>query len=122
MTRKELLDSILKDRIFLMMSLLVLALMLVLIVNTIIRLQVSDVQVPVRYSGFGQSNIFRGQWYTSAEFIGFALVVGILNSYIAVKLFTIWRAMALALTATNIALIVFALLAVNAIFNLSPNL
>ncbi len=122
MFKKAYLQDNLKDRTLVILFLVLGGLILTIIVNTAIRLQISDVQIPVRYSGFGQTNIYRGQWYSLTEFIGFGVLLATINTFIILKIYPIWRSVALSFLGFSIFLMTMALIVVNAIFNMSPTI
>lgn len=47
----------------------------------------SELQVVVRYTSFGITNFYRDQWYYLINFVLFGLVVSIVNTVVAVKLY-----------------------------------
>jgi hypothetical protein len=56
-----------------------------------LSLRPSDLQVAVHYTAFGETNFYREKWYYLLSFIGFGLIVAILHSAIAVKLYVLER-------------------------------
>lgn len=51
-----------------------------------IYIRPSDLQVPVRYSGFGITHFYRDKWYYEIAFIVFALLVAVLHTFISARL------------------------------------
>lgn len=111
-----------KDRVAVLLLVGLLAVSAVLILSVIIRLQPSDIQIPVRYTGFGQTFIYRDHWYTQYGYVGLTLLVTGLNGYIALKLYKIRRLLGLGLIGMSIFVLVFAAVVINAMFNLAPSL
>jgi hypothetical protein len=48
----------------------------------------SDFQLPNRYSAFGVTNIYRGNWYYAFNFLGLAILIAVLNSLVGLKLYS----------------------------------
>jgi len=111
-----------KDRTAVLLLIGLLAISVVLIVTVLIRLQPSDIQVPVRYTGFGQTFIYRDQWYTQYSYVGLALVVVLVNGLLALRLYKIRRLLGLGLIGMSIFILVLASVVINAMFSLAPSL
>ena len=111
-----------KDRtaILLLISMVVLA--LVIIVTTALRIHVSDIQVPVRFTSYGQTNIYRDQWYNHLSYSAFAVLICGLNGFLAVKTYQINRMLSLGFLGLTVFLMVLAVIIMTAIFNLTPSL
>jgi hypothetical protein len=112
--------AITKDRMAVALMLLLTIIGIVIIITTILRVHHSDIQVPVRFTAYGTSNIERDQWYTQYSYIGFALALLVGNSFLVVKLYQINRILSLGLLGLSIFLLVLAALIANATFNLAP--
>lgn len=56
-----------------------------------LSLRPSDLQVAVHYTAYGETNFYREKWYYLLSFIGFGLIMAIINSAIAVKLYVLER-------------------------------
>lgn len=95
---------------------------IVLMATVVFRLHSSDVQVPVRYTGFGQTFIYRDQWYTQYSYVGLAIAVAGLNGFLAVKLYQLRRLLGLGLLGMSIFVVVLAIVVINAMLNLAPSL
>lgn len=68
----------------------VIGLVLVIIIAIgAVYIRPSDLQVPVRYSGFGISHFYRDKWFYQITFIVFALVVAVFHTLISAKLFQV---------------------------------
>ena len=59
---------------------------LVIIIIGAIYIRPSDLQVPVRYSGFGITHFYRDKWYYEIAFIVFAVLVAVFHTLISAKL------------------------------------
>lgn len=92
------------------------------IASALFRIHANDVQVPMRYSGYGAANIYRDQWYVLYIFPVFALLVGLLNSVLATKVYQISRQVSLGLMGVTVFLLVTCVVVANAIFNLAPSI
>ncbi len=90
-----------------------------LLAMTIVSIRVSDVQLPVRYTGYGLTNIYRDRWYSLLSFGLFALVLGSVNAYLIVKLHSIRKGLSLGLAVLSIAIGVVALIVAAAVFRLA---
>ncbi|HVI69790.1 MAG TPA: hypothetical protein VM581_05055, partial [Magnetospirillaceae bacterium] len=80
-----------KDRVAVLLLLGMTGVAVVLIATVLFRLQPSDIQIPVRYTGFGQTFIYRDQWYVQYGYAALALIVIFINGFLAVKLYKIRR-------------------------------
>jgi hypothetical protein len=94
----------------------------VLIATVLLRLHPSDIQVPVRYTGFGQTFIYRDQWYSQYSYVGLALIVAAVNGFLAIRLYQIRRMLGLGLLGMSIFVVILATVIINAMFNLAPSL
>lgn len=111
-----------KDRVAVLLLLGMTGVAVVLIATVLFRLQPSDIQIPVRYTGFGQTFIYRDQWYVQYGYAALALIVIFINGFLAVKLYKIRRFLGLGLIGMSIFVLVFATVVINAMFNLAPSL
>lgn len=122
MVKKADLLSLTKDRLAILLLFLMLFSAVFVVVMTFLRIHSSDIQVPTRFTGFGQSNIYREQWYAQFSFAGFSLLVLAVNGYLSIKLHTIDRLLGIGFMALSLFLFVVALFIANAIFNLTPTI
>ena len=77
------------DRGFLS-ALIVSVLILVCIgVVCVIEIRPNELQVPIRNTVFGITYTYREQWYNELYFAGFAVLVAVLNTLIATKLYAV---------------------------------
>lgn len=68
----------------------VIALLLVIIIITgIVYIRPSDLQVPIRYSGFGVTHFYRDKWFYEILFMVFAVFVAVFHTLISAKLLQI---------------------------------
>ncbi len=114
--------AIAKDRVAVLLFAALGLACIVLITTVLLRLQPSDIQVPVRYTGFGQTFIYRDQWYTQYSYVGLALVVAAINGFLGIKLYQLRRMLGLGLVGMGIFIVVLATIIINAMFNLAPSL
>lgn len=118
--RAELL-AIVKDRLMLGLIGLVVMMALITVLVTLIRLNASDVQIPIRYTDYGTANIYRNQWFALYIFPIFALVVAGVNAFIATKIYSLDRLIALSLLGITTFILVVGLIVTNSILNLAPS-
>lgn len=93
--------------------------MLALFILTLANIHVSDVQLPVRYSEYGLTNIYRDRWYSLLSFAMFAIVVGGINSYLIVKLHSLRKGLSMGLSVASLFIGVVALVVAVAVFRLA---
>lgn len=89
MYNKAAFKQALSDRGFLVAWIVSLAIFLAIIILCIVEIRPSDLQVPIRYSAFGITNIYRAQWYHELTFAGFAVLVASIHSLVAVRLYSL---------------------------------
>lgn len=113
--------SISHDRTVVILLILVGLSTLAVVVSSLVRIHFSDVQIPSRYSAYGTANIYRSYWYTLYMFPVFAVMAALINAYLAIKVHSINRMIAVGVL--GIALIVSAvcLIVANSVFNLAPS-
>lgn len=111
-----------KDRTAIILFVGLAAVCIVLIATVLFRLHSSDVQVPVRYTGFGQTFLYRDQWYSQYSYVALAIIVAGLNGFLAVKLYQLRRLLGLGLLGMSIFVVVLAIVVINAMLNLAPSL
>lgn len=106
-----------KDRLLLIMILIGGLLALILIANSLFHIRPSDVQVPVRYSAYGVTNLYRDQWFYLMTFIGAGLLILIAHPLITLKLLQEkGREYAIGFAAMTILLGIIAVLLASAVF------
>jgi hypothetical protein len=93
---------------------------IVIVITTILRVHHSDIQVPVRFTAYGTSNIERDQWYTQYSYIGFVIALLVGNTFLITRLYHISRTLSLGFLGLSIFLLVLTALIANATFNLAP--
>lgn len=92
---------------------------LLLVIMTILNIHVSDVQLPVRYSGYGLTNIYRDRWYSLLSFGLFGLLTGGINGYLIIRLYSIRKGLALGLATVSLFNGIIALIIAAAVFRLA---
>jgi len=112
--------AITKDRLAITLLAVTALFVIAIIITTAARTHPSDVQVPVRFTGYGQSNIDRDQWYTQISYALFAVVTFAVNGFLAIKMYTIRRMLGLGIIAMTIFILLLTVIVANAIFNLAP--
>jgi len=112
--------AITKDRAAILLLAIMILCVVALIATTAVRIHSSDIQVPVRFTGYGQSNIDRDQWYTQLSYAIFGALVVVINGFLAIKLHTVSRILGLGFMTLSIFILGLALIIANAIFNLAP--
>lgn len=91
----------------------------VLFILALVNVHVSDVQVPIRYSGYGITNVYRDKWYTLLAFGVFGLIVFGANGYVAIKIHSARRGLSLGILSISLLIGVIALVVANAVFRLA---
>lgn len=56
-----------------------------------LRIQVQEITLPVRYTGFGEAHFYKDRWYYLLQFVTFGVIVGITHALLMVKLYSIER-------------------------------
>ncbi|PLS80848.1 hypothetical protein CYG49_03710 [Candidatus Saccharibacteria bacterium] len=87
MLDKEILNNISKDRLLIALLLVSTVCALILIVSGLVQIRPSDVQVPVRYSAYGVTNLYREKWYYLISFIGAGLLLLVLHPLVILKMY-----------------------------------
>jgi hypothetical protein len=111
-----------KDRAAVLLLIGMVILAVVVIVTTVLRIHISDIQVPVRFTGYGQTNIYRDQWYNHLSYAAFAVLICGLNGFLAVKTYQINRMLSLGFLGLSVFLLILVVVISNAIFTLTPSL
>ena len=122
MFKKAELLAIAKDRVAIILLVVLAVETIIIIASTIFRLHASDVQVPVRYTGYGTANIYRGQWYTLWSFSIFAIIVTAINGFLAIKTYHISKFIGRGIMGFSAFILVTELFVLSAIFNLAPSI
>ena len=89
MTIKESIKIAFADRGFMFAWITSAVLFIIVIVLCLIEIRPSDLQVPIRYSAFGITNIYRAQWYNELSMAGFAVLVMVLHTLLSVRLYAL---------------------------------
>jgi hypothetical protein len=93
--------------------------MVLLVVMTVLSIHASDVQLPVRYSGYGSTSIYRGQWYSLLSFALFGLLAGGVNGYLIFRIHSIRRGLSLGFALVSVTVGIIALIVAAAVFRLA---
>jgi hypothetical protein len=93
--------------------------MILLLGMTILNMHVSDVQLPVRFSGYGSTSIYRDRWYSLLSFGLFAVLMAGFNGYLIVKLYSIRRGLSLGFALVSLTVGIVALVVAAAVFRLA---
>ena len=112
--------AIAKDRTAVLMFVTLFVIVVILIITAFVKIQPSDIQLPLRYTGYGPNNIYRDQWYNQFAYIGFGLFIIVVNGFLVVRTYMVDRALALGILAMTIFIMIFALFVLNAVFGLTP--
>ena len=85
-----------------------------------IRIEASDIQVPTHYTSYGGVNFYTNQWWYAVAFVLVFLVIAILHTAIAVKLYALkTRQIVLGFGLFSVGLVVFAAITLNNIVNVA---
>jgi hypothetical protein len=90
------------------------------VVSSLLRIHVSDVQIPSRYSAYGTANIYRSHWYILYMFPLFAVLTASINAYLSVKIHSVNRMVAVGLLGLTLMIVALCLAVAHAVFNLAP--
>ena len=72
---KETLALAVRDRTLVILTIITLIVGLILIASTLLQVRPTDVQVPVRFSAYGVTNLYRDKWYYLLSFLGMGLLL-----------------------------------------------
>ncbi len=75
------------DRGFVMALVASALVFLAITILCIVEIRPNELQVPIRNTVFGITFTYREQWYNELSFAVFALLVAVLNTFIAAKLY-----------------------------------
>lgn len=110
-----------KDRVAVLLLVIIFITTLLVVVTTIVRLNPSDVQIPIRFSAYGTANIYRNQWFTLYIFPVFAIIVSLLNTYLSVKIYSLNRFLTIGFLGVTVLITTVCLIVTNAVLNLAPS-
>ncbi len=119
MFKKRELIQFSRDRLAISLLIAFLLSMVILLLMTLFNIHVSDVQLPVRFSDYGSTKIYRDQWHSLISFGLFAVLVGSVNSYLIIKLHSIRRGLSLGLALVSVSIGIVALVVAAAVFRLA---
>lgn len=114
--------AVAKDRSAVILFLAVVALVITLTAVTVLRIHVSDVQVPSRFTAYGDTNIYRDQWFVQLGYPIFGLLVLAANGFLAAKIHQQRRLVSLGFLGMSVFVLIIAVAVQAAIFNLAPTL
>lgn len=108
------------DRAFLAAWAAIGVVLLVIVLIGVVYIRPSDLQVPVRYSGFGITHFYRSKWYYEMVFIVFAVLVAVFHTLISAKLLDVkGRQFALGFLWLTVVILVIAAVFTLAIFRVA---
>lgn len=119
MFKKRELIQFSRDRMAMSLLIAFLLSMVLLLIWTFFNIHVSDVQLPVRVSGYGSTFIYRDRWYSLLSYALFAILVGGLNSYLIIKLHANRRGLSLGFALVSLTIGIIALVVAAAVFRLA---
>ena len=90
------------------------------VVSSLLRIHLSDVQIPSRYSAYGTANIYRSHWYILYMFPLFAVLITTINGYLSIKIHSVNRMISVGLLGLSLVVAVMCFAVANAVFNLAP--
>lgn len=109
-----------KDRTAVVLLLCLVALAITTVIVTLVRIHISDIQVPARFTAYGQNNIYRDHWYAQLGYSIFAVLVGSVNTFLAIKTYKLNRILGLGFLSLSILVMLLVVIIMNAIFKLTP--
>lgn len=111
---------ILSDRLMVVLTSVFVIVVLVYCVYVAVSLQPSDLQVAVHYTTFGETNFYREKWFYLINFIAFGLIVAIVHSILAIKMYLQGRRpMALLFLWLSMFLMIVAFLLTRSVLNIA---
>ncbi len=75
-----------KDKIFLSLVVGLLVLSLAFVAYSILQIRPSDLRVMSRYNGFSSPYYYRSDWFTFFSWPALAVIIGVINNLIGLKL------------------------------------
>ncbi|RWZ79535.1 MAG: hypothetical protein EOT04_01345 [Candidatus Chaera renei] len=118
MIDKETLNLAVRDRLLVWLTVFGSLLALAVVVSSLVQLRPSDVLVPVKYTAYGFTNLYRDKWYYLLSFTGFGLLLLAGHPLLTLKLLKEkGRPYAVAFAAAGLLIGVLALLITLAIFH-----
>lgn len=75
MFSKETVSTALHDRTLIILTAASTLIALTIILSVVVQVRPSDVQVPIRYTAFGEAILYTDQWYYLLSFLGAGLVI-----------------------------------------------
>lgn len=87
MFNREIFSQLIRHRAFLAAFIVSAVVCSAVIIMCALYIRPSDIQVPMRYSAFGITNIYRSQWVEEFAFPGLAVLMFVLNTLVSIKLY-----------------------------------
>jgi hypothetical protein len=81
------LKTILADRLLTVLLVVFLLACIAYCIYVGVSLQPSDLQVAIHYTAYGETNFYREKWYYLLSFIAFGLIVAVMHSVLATKIY-----------------------------------
>jgi hypothetical protein len=92
---------------------------LVLVIMALLSVRPTDVQVPIRHSDYGFTNLYRDKWYALYSFALFGIITFVVNGYLAIKLHGARRGVALGLLIASVLIIAICIIISSVILRLA---
>ena len=80
--------TILADRLMTVLLIVLILLCAAYSTYVILSLHPSDLQVAVHYTAYGGTTFYRDKWYYLITFVVFGIMIGILHTLLAAKIYT----------------------------------
>ena len=87
MKRLELFKQSLANRSYAIAFIVTSLVLIAILIFGAVKIRPSDIQVPMRNTVFGVTYTYSEQWYNQLTFVGFAIILAVLNTAFSVKLF-----------------------------------
>ena len=81
------LKAILTDRLMTVLMIIFILACTIYCIYVGTSLRPSDLQVAVHYTAYGETNFYREKWYYLLSFIAFGLIVAIMHTILAAKIY-----------------------------------
>jgi len=93
----------------------------VAVIRVLLGIQHYDIDIPVRYTQFGGVDSYiSGDWYTHYEFVAFAVLTLLANSYLALRIYRHRRWISISILSLQIVILIFLLVISGAIIDTLP--
>jgi len=109
-SRRLMTKDIFKDKPFIILLSAGLLVVAVIAIRVLVAIKQYDVDIPVRYSQFGDEPSFiNGNWYTHYELMAMAFAIWLANGFLALRLYRSERWLSLMILSSQIAILVLLL-------------